>query len=64
MLIYIHSVGFCIAYSNRQVFLGPQKADKQEMKSAFFVFIRLLNLKVANSVMPFVTFLHIFIINI
>ncbi len=26
---YIHSVGFCIAYSNYRVFLGPQKADKQ-----------------------------------
>ena len=32
---YIHSVGFCIAYSNRQVFLGPQKAGKQLKKSAF-----------------------------
>ena len=32
---YIHSVGFCIAYSNRQVFLGPQKADKQQRESAF-----------------------------
>jgi len=26
---YIHSVGFCIAYSNYRVFLGPQTTDKQ-----------------------------------
>ena len=29
---YIHSVGFCIAYSVAQVFLGPQLADKQIKK--------------------------------
>ena len=34
---YIHSVGFCIAYSVAQVFLGPQLADKQIKKSAFFM---------------------------
>ncbi len=33
---HIHSVGFCIAYSNYRVFLGPQLADKQEKRSAFF----------------------------
>ena len=26
---YIHGVGFCIAYSNYRVFLGPQTTDKQ-----------------------------------
>lgn len=26
---YIHSVGFCIAYSNISVFSGPQTTDKQ-----------------------------------
>ena len=34
---YIHSVGFCIAYSVAQVFLGPQLADKQQRESAFFI---------------------------
>ena len=34
---YIHSVGFCIAYSVAQVFLGPQLANKQIKKSAFFM---------------------------
>ena len=33
---HIHSVGFCIAYSTLQVFSGPQSADKQEKRSAFF----------------------------
>ena len=33
---HIHGVGFCIAYSTLQVFSGPQKADKQEKRSAFF----------------------------
>ena len=33
---HIHSVGFCIAYSDILVFLGPQTADKQEKRSAFF----------------------------
>ena len=33
---YIHGVGFCIAYSDILVFLGPQTADKQEKRSAFF----------------------------
>ena len=32
---YIHSVGFCIAYSNYRVFLGPQKADKQKGNPRF-----------------------------
>ena len=35
--MYIHSVGFCIAYSNISVFSGPQTTDKQERKSAFFI---------------------------
>lgn len=26
---FIHSVGFCYAYSTTRVFLVPQKADKQ-----------------------------------
>ena len=34
---HIHSVGFCIVYSDILVFLGPQTADKQEKKSAFFI---------------------------
>ena len=34
---YIHSVGFCIAYSNYRVFLGPQTTDKQKKESAFFM---------------------------
>jgi len=34
---YIHSVGFCIAYSNYRVFLGPQTTDKQKKESAFFI---------------------------
>ena len=33
---HIHSVGFCIAYSDYQVFSGPLPADKQEKRSAFF----------------------------
>ena len=36
-LMYIHSVGFCIAYSNYRVFLGPQTTDKQQKESAFFM---------------------------
>ena len=32
---YIHSVGFCIAYSVAQVFLGPQLADKQKGNPRF-----------------------------
>ncbi|MBO7072895.1 MAG: hypothetical protein J6V89_05215, partial [Acetobacter sp.] len=35
--MYIHSVGFCIAYSNYRVFLGPQTTDKQQKESAFFI---------------------------
>ena len=38
---HIHSVGFCIAYSTTKVFLVPQKADKQEKRSAFFVLIQM-----------------------
>ena len=30
-------MGFCIVYSDILVFLGPQTADKQEKKSAFFM---------------------------
>lgn len=37
VLLYIHSVGFCIAYSNYRVFLGPQTTDKQQKESAFYV---------------------------
>ena len=33
---HIYSVGFCIAYSDYQVFSGPLPADKQEKRSAFF----------------------------
>ena len=40
---YIHGVGFCIAYSTIKVFLVPQKADKQEKRSAFFVFNKSLS---------------------
>ncbi len=35
VLTYIHSVGFCFAYSTTRVFLVPQMTDKQEKKSAF-----------------------------
>ena len=39
---YMHGVGFCIAYSNYRVFLGPQTTDKQNKRSAFFfILIRL-----------------------
>jgi hypothetical protein len=36
MCAYIHGVGFCIAYSDILVFLGPQTADNQKKRSAFF----------------------------
>ena len=34
---YIHSVGFCIAYSDIWVFLGPQWADKQKGNPRFLM---------------------------
>ena len=33
---YIHGVGFCIAYSNYRVFLGPQLANKQKRNPRFY----------------------------
>ena len=37
VVIYIRSVGFCIAYSEWLVFLGPQWADKQEKRNPRFL---------------------------
>lgn len=36
---YIHSVGFCIAYSVSWVFSGPQMADKQKGNPRFLFLI-------------------------
>ncbi len=52
---YIHGVGFCIAYSNYRVFLGPQLADKQEKRSAFFDVwnhLLLLTLRLSSYIFP------------
>ena len=39
VVLYIHSVGFCIAYLRLKVFSGPQLTNKQQRESAFFVSI-------------------------
>ena len=49
---HIHSVGFCIAYSDILVFLGPQTADKQEKRSAFF------DVRKGNTVFPYISHLN------
>lgn len=49
---HIHSVGFCIAYSDILVFLGPQTADKQEKRSAFF------DVRNGNTDFPYISHLN------
>ena len=49
--MYIHSVGFCVAYSRLWVFSGPLSADKQERESAFFIG-RIRHSTITNSQSP------------